>query len=332
MSEHLLDIRDLHVSFFTPAGEVKAVNGISYTLERGKVLGVVGESGSGKSVSVNALMQMIEYPGKITGGDIEFDDKEILSFNQKQMRKIRGKDIGMIFQDPMTSLNPVYTIGNQMMEGLRLHMGMNKKQAYERGVEMLALVGVNNPERRMKQYPHEFSGGMRQRAMIAMTLACEPKLLIADEPTTALDVTIQAQILDLMKELRTKINSAILLITHNLGIVSDLCDDVIVLYGGKIVESGSIRDIFYRPAHPYTVGLLRCLPRLDSDGKEPLIPIEGTPIDQLSLPEGCAFAPRCERCMKVCIRQQPPAYAFDEGHTSACWLHWKKDQQKEQTP
>jgi len=330
MSEHLLEIRDLHVSFFTPAGEVKAVNGISYSLGSGKVLGIVGESGSGKSVSVNALMQMIEYPGKITEGDIRFDEQDILALSQKQMQHIRGKDIGMIFQDPMTSLNPVYTIGNQLMEGLRLHMGMNKKQAYERALEMLTLVGVNNPEQRMKQYPHEFSGGMRQRAMIAMTLACEPKLLIADEPTTALDVTIQAQILDLMKELRVKINSAIILITHDLGIISDLCDDVIVMYGGKIVECGSIRDIFYRPAHPYTAGLLRCLPRVDSDGKQPLIPIEGTPVDQLALPQGCAFAPRCESCMKVCLQQQPPAFAFDEAHTSACWLHWKEQKEQKQ--
>jgi len=330
MSGHLLEIRDLHVSFFTPAGEVKAVNSIGYTLDSGKVLGIVGESGSGKSVSVNALMQMIEFPGRIKEGGIQFDNRDILALTPKQMRTIRGKDIGMIFQDPMTSLNPVYTIGNQLMESLRLHMNMNKKQAYERALEMLTLVGVNNPVQRMKQYPHEFSGGMRQRAMIAMTLACEPKLLIADEPTTALDVTIQAQILDLMKDLRAKINSAIILITHDLGIISDLCDDVVVMYGGKIVECGSIRDIFYRPAHPYTIGLFGCLPRLDSSEKRPLIPIEGTPVDQLALPEGCAFAPRCESCMKVCLRQQPPVFTCDDGHTSACWLHWKEQKEQKQ--
>ena len=327
MGEHLLEIQDLYVSFFTPAGEVKAVNGVSYTLDSGKVLGIVGESGSGKSVSVNALMQMIEHPGRIKEGGIRFDEKDVLALDKKQMRNIRGKDIGMIFQDPMTSLNPVYTIGNQLMEGLRLHMGMNKEQAYARALEMLTLVGVNNPKQRMKQYPHEFSGGMRQRAMIAMTLACEPKLLIADEPTTALDVTIQAQILDLMKELRSKINSAIILITHDLGVISDLSDDVIVMYGGKIVECGSIRDIFYRPAHPYTIGLLRCLPRLDSDDKDLLVPIEGTPVDQLSLPAGCSFAPRCERCMKVCLNHQPPGFDYGGGHTSACWLHWKEMEQ-----
>jgi len=327
MSERLLEIQDLSISFFTSAGEVKAVNGISYSLDRGKVLGIVGESGSGKSVSVNALMQMIESPGKIKDGSICFDDKDLLALNRKQMRKIRGKDIGMIFQDPMTSLNPVYTIGNQLSEGLRLHMGMSRDQAKSHALEMLQLVGVNNPERRMKQYPHEFSGGMRQRAMIAMTLACKPKLLIADEPTTALDVTIQAQILDLMKELRTKINSAIILITHDLGIISDLCDDVIVMYGGKIVERGSIRDIFYRPAHPYTAGLLRCLPRLDIHDKNVLVPIEGTPVDQLSLPMGCAFAPRCENCMRICLQQQPPPFDYGEGHASACWLHWKELEQ-----
>lgn len=327
MSSHLLEIEDLYVSFFTPAGEVKAVNGISYTLDSGKVLGIVGESGSGKSVSVNALMQMIEYPGKINRGSIHFDQQDVLALTKKQMQQIRGKDIGMIFQDPMTSLNPVFTIGNQLMEGLRRHMHMHKEQAYKRALEMLALVGVNNPEQRMKQYPHEFSGGMRQRAMIAMTLACEPKLLIADEPTTALDVTIQAQILDLMKDLRTQIHSAIILITHDLGIISELCDDIIVMYAGRIAERGTIDDIFYRAAHPYTIGLLRCLPRLDSDEKEPLIPVEGTPIDQLALPAGCAFAPRCGHCLKICLQQQPPLFELDEGHASACWLHWKEQEQ-----
>lgn len=322
-NKHLVEVEDLHVSFYTHAGEVKAVGGISYTLDRGRVLGIVGESGSGKSVSVNALMQMIEHPGKIKQGRIMFDGIDVLSLSNRQMQQLRGKEMGMIFQDPMTSLNPVYTIGNQIVEGLTRHMHMHKSDAYKRAIEMLALVGVNNPEQRIHQYPHEFSGGMRQRAMIAMTLACEPKLLIADEPTTALDVTIQAQILELMKNLRAKINSAIILITHDLGIVSDLCDDVIVMYGGKIVESGSLRDIFYRPSHPYTVGLLRCLPRMDTDMKEPLIPIEGTPVDQLSLPKGCSFAPRCEHCMKGCLTENPPLYTVGEGHTCACWLQAK---------
>ena len=321
MDRQLLSIEDLRVSFFTPAGEVKAVGGISFTLDHGKVLGIVGESGSGKSVSVNALMRLIPHPGRVIGGSITFDGKAVLGMPLREMQRLRGREIGMIFQDPMTSLNPLFTNGNQLSETLRQHTDMTQEQVWARGIEMLKLVGINNPEQRMRQYPHEFSGGMRQRAMIAMTLSCEPKLLIADEPTTALDVTIQAQILTLIKELKTKIQSAIILITHDLGIISDLCDEVIVMYGGKIVEHGSIDDIFYRPAHPYTSGLLRCLPRLDSDDKEPLIPIEGTPVDQLMLPAGCAFAPRCERCMKVCMSHVPPEFVMGEGHTSACWLH-----------
>ena len=250
MSNHLLEIDDLHVSFFTPAGEVKAVNGVSYTLDQGKVLGIVGESGSGKSVSVNATMQLLVHPGRVTGGSIHFNGEDVVNMPLKRMQQIRGKDIGMIFQDPMTSLNPVYTVGNQLMETLRRHTNMNRAEARARSIEMLKLVGINNPEQRMKQYPHEYSGGMRQRAMIAMTLLCNPKLLIADEPTTALDVTIQAQILELMKALKEKINSAIILITHDLGIISDICDEVIVMYAGRIVEKGSIDDIFYRAAHP----------------------------------------------------------------------------------
>ena len=321
MSEHLLEINDLKVSFFTPAGEVKAVNGVTYDLDEGRVLGIVGESGSGKSVSVSALMQLLAYPGRVVGGSITFNGRDILAMNEQEIQAVRGKEIGMIFQDPMTSLNPVFTIGEQLVETLRRHTTMTRAQAWARSVEMLKLVGINNPEQRMKQYPHEFSGGMRQRAMIAMTLLCDPKLLIADEPTTALDVTIQAQILELMKELRTKINAAIILITHDLGIVSDICDEVIVMYAGRIVERGSIDDIFYRPSHPYTQGLLRCLPRLDSDGSKPLEPIEGTPVDLLALPKGCAFAPRCEKCMRVCLNQQPPTFQIGEGHTSVCWLH-----------
>ena len=321
MSEHLLEIQDLRVSFFTPAGEVKAVNGVTYELDEGRVLGIVGESGSGKSVSVSALMQLLAYPGRVVGGGITFNGKDILAMTEKEMHAVRGKEIGMIFQDPMTSLNPVFTIGEQLVETLRCHTEMSRADAWQKSVEMLRLVGINNPEQRMKQYPHEFSGGMRQRAMIAMTLLCDPKLLIADEPTTALDVTIQAQILELMKELRAKINAAIILITHDLGIVSDICDEVIVMYAGRIVERGSIDDIFYRPCHPYTQGLLRCLPRLDSDGSKPLEPIEGTPVDLLAMPKGCAFAPRCEKCMKVCLEHQPPVFRMGDGHTSSCWLH-----------
>ena len=321
MSEHLLEIQDLKVSFFTPAGEVKAVNGVTYDLDEGKVLGIVGESGSGKSVSVSALMKLLAFPGRVVGGSITFNGRDILAMNEDEIQMIRGKDIGMIFQDPMTSLNPVFTVGEQLSETLRRHTNMTRAQAYERSIEMLKLVGINNPEQRIRQYPHEFSGGMRQRAMIAMTLLCDPKLLIADEPTTALDVTIQAQILELMKSLREKIQAAIILITHDLGIVSDICDEVIVMYAGRIVERGSIDDIFYSPAHPYTQGLLRCLPRLDSDGTKPLEPIEGTPVDLLAMPKGCSFAPRCERCMKVCLSEQPPVFPIGEGHTSSCWLH-----------
>ena len=321
MKDHLLEINDLKVSFFTPAGEVKAVNGVSYDLDEGRVLGIVGESGSGKSVSVSAMMQLLAYPGRVVGGSITFNGQDVLAMNAEQIQAIRGKEIGMIFQDPMTSLNPVFTIGEQVVETLRRHTKMTRAEAWQRGIEMLRLVGINNPEQRIKQYPHEFSGGMRQRAMIAMTLLCNPKLLIADEPTTALDVTIQAQIMDLMKRLREQINAAIILITHDLGIVSDICDEVIVMYAGRIVERGTTDDIFYRPAHPYTRGLLRCLPRLDSDGSEPLEPIEGTPVDLLALPKGCAFAPRCKNCMKVCLTQQPPVFQMGEGHISMCWLH-----------
>ena len=266
-------------------------------------------------------MQLLPYPGKVVSGEMIFDGKDVRRMPAAQMRKLRGKEIGMIFQDPMTSLNPVYTIGNQLMETLRQHMEITREVARKRSVEMLRLVGINNPEQRMKQYPYEFSGGMRQRAMIAMTLACQPKLLIADEPTTALDVTIQAQILELIKELKSKINSAIILITHDLGIISDLCDDVIVMYAGKVVEKGSIDDIFYRTSHPYTIGLLNCLPRMDSDGEESLIPIEGSPVDLLALPKGCPFASRCTHCMKVCLTHMPPSFERNEGHMSACWLH-----------
>ena len=322
-NKKLLTIEDLRVSFFTSAGEVKAVGGISYELERGKVLGIVGESGSGKSVSVNALMRILQHPGKILGGNMIFDGTDILSLSEKEMQRIRGKEMAMIFQDPMTSLNPVYTIGNQMKETLVKHKKMSGAQAKERAKEMLVMVGINNPEERLKQYPYELSGGMRQRVMIAMALCCEPKLLIADEPTTALDVTIQAQIMDLMKNLRSSVDSSIILITHDLGVVADICDDVIVMYGGKVVERGTIDDIFYHTAHPYTSGLLKCLPRLDDDEKSELTPILGTPVDQLHLPNGCSFTARCDKCMKVCMEKEPPEFLLDEAtqHTSACWLH-----------
>lgn len=323
-NQPLLKIKDLKVSFFTSAGEVKAVNGLSYELAEKEVLGIVGESGSGKSVSVNALMKLLVYPGRVTGGDIEFNGRSINSMSEKEIQDIRGKDISMIFQDPMTSLNPVYTIGNQLTETVKQHMNKSTQEANEHATNMLRLVGINNPDRRMKQYPHELSGGMRQRVMIAMALCCQPKLLIADEPTTALDVTIQAQIMDLMKNLRSETSAALILITHDLGIVSDICDKVIVMYGGRIVERGTIDDIFYRTAHPYTKGLLNCLPRIDQSKDQMLTPIEGTPVDVLNPPPGCSFSPRCDKCMKICLTSPPPEFVLsDEAtpHISACWLH-----------
>lgn len=320
----LLDIENLQVSFFTPAGEVKAVSGVSYTLNYGEVLGIVGESGSGKSVSAYTLMGLIAHPGKIVGGSVDFNGHQIEKMTKREFRKMRGSEVSIIFQDPMTSLNPVYTVGNQLAEMLRLHTTMDQKQREARVMELLELVGINEPKRRMKQYPHEFSGGMRQRVMIAMALACEPKLLIADEPTTALDVTIQAQIMELMVELKKKINMSIILITHDLGVVSDVCDRIAVMYAGKIVEIGSTDDIFYHPKHCYTQGLLRSIPKINEKGRERLIPIEGSPVDLLNPPAGCPFAPRCEKCMRVCLKAMPEFTEISAGHQSACWLLQKE--------
>ena len=319
----LLEVNDLHISFFTPAGEVKAVSGVSFRLERGKVLGIVGESGSGKSVTAYSIMQILEKNGKITAGSIRFDGQELVGAGEKVMKGIRGNRISMIFQDPMTSLNPTYTIGHQLTEGIRLHTNRNSRQAYDRAVEMLTLVGVNEPEKRMKQYPHELSGGMRQRVMIAMALSCEPDVLIADEPTTALDVTIQAQILELMQKLQAEFGMAILMITHDLGVVAQLCDEVIVMYAGSICEQGRVEDIFYNPRHAYTRGLLRSVPTADNNDR--LHPISGTPVDLLNLPKGCAFAPRCEDAMKICLRQRSPYVNVGKGHYAACWLNEKPE-------
>ena len=327
----LLQVKDLEVSFFTNAGEVKAVRKISYDLKFGEVIGIVGESGSGKSVSSYALMGIIPEPGKVIGGDIIFDGEKILEKTEGDLQKIRGKDVGMIFQDPMTSLNPVFTVGHQIEESLKRHTELNKTQRTERIVELLKLVGINQPEKRVKQYPHELSGGMRQRIMIAMSLACNPKLLIADEPTTALDVTIQAQIIELLKELKEKINMSIIFITHDLGVVADICDKIAVMYAGTVVERGSVEEIFYKPQHPYTKGLLKSIPRVDSDEHERLIPIEGNPVDLIFPPAGCAFAPRCENCMKICLENVPPVYMENEGHESACWLHVKDLMEKERS-
>ena len=330
MSEYLVDIKNERLSFFTPAGEVKALNDVSIHLKEGEVLGIVGESGSGKSVTAYSLMGLTAYPGKLIGGTLEFNGHRIDEMTENQMRKIRGEEISIIFQDPMTSLNPVYTIGNQICEMILLHTNKSKQEARERAKELLTLVGINEPEKRLKQYPHELSGGMRQRVMIAIALACEPKLLIADEPTTALDVTIQAQILELMMELKEKLGMAIIMITHDLGVVASMCDRIAVMYAGKVVEYGTTEDIFYKPSHEYTKGLLRSIPKLNEKEHSRLVPIEGSPVDMLNPPAGCPFAPRCDSCMKICLRQMPEYTDISDVHYSACWLLQKAEFEKAQ--
>ena len=318
----LLKVTDLHTSFFTPAGEVKAVNGISFTLEKGKVLGIVGESGSGKSVTAYSILQILANPGKIVGGSILYRGQELVGASKEEMGKIRGNKISIIFQDPMTSLNPVFTIGNQLMEAIMLHTGRNKEQAKERAIEMLRLVGVNEPEKRIKQYPHEFSGGMRQRVMIAMALACEPDILIADEPTTALDVTIQAQILDLIRDLQAQLGMSVILITHDLGVVAEMCDEVIVMYAGEVCERGTADEIFYNPKHEYTKGLLRSIPTVSDDDRR-LEPIGGTPVDLLNMPDGCPFSSRCDNAMKICLNFKAKEMKINENHIASCWHNIK---------
>lgn len=319
----LLEVKNLKTSFFIDAGEVRAVNDVSFTLDRGKILGIVGESGSGKSVTAYSIMQILAGTGKIVSGSILFDGQELVGASKKVMKDIRGNKISIIFQDPMTSLNPTYTIGHQLMEGIMLHTDRNRAQAKERAIEMLKLVNVNEPEKRMKQYPHELSGGMRQRVMIAMALSCEPDILIADEPTTALDVTIQAGILDLMKDVQAKIGMAIIMITHDLGVVAQLCDEVIVMYAGSICEQGTADEIFYNPKHEYTKGLMKSIPSADTAGKK-LEVISGTPIDLLNMPKGCAFAPRCTNAMKVCLANRCPRMFINDEHYSACWMNVKE--------
>ena len=319
----MLEVKDLCTSFFTPAGEVKAVNGVSFNLDKGKVLGIVGESGSGKSVTAYSILQILTHPGKIVSGSIKFDGQELVGASDETIRSIRGNKISIIFQDPMTSLNPTLTIGNQLMEAILLHTDRNHQQAKERAIEMLTKVGINEPEKRMKQYAYELSGGMRQRVMIAMALACEPDILIADEPTTALDVTIQAQILELMQELQKEMGMAIIMITHDLGVIASMCDEVIVMYAGKVAERGTADAIFYDPMHEYTKGLMRSIPSIDSDEKTPLVPITGTPIDLLKLPAGCAFAPRCDCAMKICLAQHPDEFWVGRDHLAACWMNVK---------
>ena len=321
MSDYLVDIKHERLSFFTPAGEVKALNDVSIHMSEGEVLGIVGESGSGKSVTAYSLMGLTADNGKIMGGEVNFNGHRIDLMGEKEIRDIRGREISIIFQDPMTSLNPVYTIGNQIEEAVRVHGDKTKEQARERARELLTLVGINEPDKRLKQYPHELSGGMRQRVMIAIALACEPKLLIADEPTTALDVTIQAQILELMNELKKKLGMGIILITHDLGVVASMCDNIAVMYAGEIVEYGSADDIFYSPQHEYTKGLLKSIPKFQEKEYSRLVPIEGQPVDLLNPPAGCPFAPRCVSCMKICLKRKPESTAFEGAHYARCWLH-----------
>ena len=319
----LLEVRDLRVAFHTPAGQVQAVNGVSFDLEAGKVLGIVGESGSGKSVTAYSILQILESTGKILCGSVKYKDRELIGAGEKVLKNIRGNKISIIFQDPMTSLNPTHTIGQQLMEAILLHTDRNKKQARKRAVEMLQLVNVNDPEKRMGQYPHALSGGMRQRVMIAMALACEPDILIADEPTTALDVTIQAQILQLMQQLQQQLGMSIIMITHDLGVVAQMCDEVIVMYAGAICEQGTVEEIFYNPSHEYTKGLLRSVPALEDRGKM-LAPISGTPIDLMNIPKGCPFAPRCPEAMQICLRRRCRKTRINDKHYAQCWMNQKK--------
>ena len=318
----LLCVKDLKVTFKTEDGIVRAVNGLSLSLEAGETLGIVGESGSGKSVTALSIMRLIAMPpGRIESGSIEFGGQDLLKVGEAQMRQIRGNKISMIFQDPMTSLNPVLTVGDQIAEAITLHQHKSQREAMQRAVEMLKIVRIPEAERRINNYPHQFSGGMRQRVMIAMALACDPQLLIADEPTTALDVTIQAQILDLMRDLQQRLNSAIIMITHDLGVVAEVCERVLVMYAGNLVEYGTVDQIFRDPKHPYTLGLLESLPRLDESGRKRLVPIEGQPPNLLRLPAGCSFAARCRYARSECPTSPPPLIDFGDGHIARCVLY-----------
>ncbi|KAA8998369.1 ABC transporter ATP-binding protein [Paenibacillus spiritus] len=319
MTEPLLSVDDLKVSFRTRDGENEAVRGVSFHMEEGETLGIVGESGSGKSVTAKSIMALIQPPGRIASGTVKYRGRNLLELPEREWRRIRGNRIAMIFQDPMTSLNPLRRIGDQITEVIRRHRGLSKAEAAEEAVRLLADVGITNPRERLRQYPHEFSGGMRQRVVIAMALSCSPELLIADEPTTALDVTIQAQILELFKDLRENSRTAVALITHDLGVVAQVCTRVIVMYGGLIMEEGSVEDIFRRPQHPYTLGLLRSLPKRGAEGRERLTPIEGSPPELLNPPPGCPFRDRCPHAFARCV-ERPPAFELGEGHRSACWL------------
>lgn len=322
MADKLLKVNNLRTSFFTHVGEVKAIRDVNFEINYGESVGIVGESGSGKSVTSLSVMGLLQFPGKVVGGEILFKGEDLLQKSKTEMRKIRGNHIAMIFQDPMTSLNPLFTVGNQIEEVIKEHQkGLSGKQIKQRAVEMLRLVGIPSPESRIDNYPHEFSGGMRQRAMIAMALSCEPELLIADEPTTALDVTIQAQMLKLIEDLNKRLNTATILITHDLGVVATTCSRVLVMYGGQIMEEGSVNDIFYSPRHPYTIGLLKSIPK--NKDKSRLKPILGTPPDMLKPPTGCPFYPRCEYAMRVCMSKAVPDFMVDNGHGAKCWLMHK---------
>ena len=317
----VLDVNDLHVSFDTYAGEVKAVRGVTFSLHEGEVLAIVGESGCGKSVTAQTVMKLNPMPpARIPQGAVRLGEHDIVNASEKEMQRLRGKEVSMIFQDPMTCLNPTKQVGKQIVEAIKHHRKLSSKEAKEEAIKYLKMVNIPNPEERARQYPHEFSGGMRQRAMIAMALSCSPKVLIADEPTTALDVTIQAQIMDLLAEIKEETNTAIILITHDLGVVAGMADRVAVMYAGKIVETGTVEDVFYRNAHPYTQALLKSLPTVESDKKDRLVSIAGTPPDLLAPPKGCAFGARCTHCMKICQEEQPPEFTVGEGHLASCWL------------
>jgi oligopeptide transport system ATP-binding protein len=318
----ILEVKDLKTHFFTEAGTVKAVDGVSFQLKKGETLGIVGESGSGKSITAMSIMRLIPSPpGRIVGGEIIFKDRDLTKTPEKELQKIRGNEIAMIFQDPMTSLNPVLKIGEQIAEAIIFHQGLSKKEAWRKAVKMLEKVGIPQPELRANDYPHQFSGGMRQRAMIAMALSCNPQLLIADEPTTALDVTIQAQILELMNQLKEEYQTAIIMITHDLGVVAELCNNVVVMYAGKPVEITGVETIFEKPKHPYTWGLLSSLPKLEDDYQEKLEPIEGAPPDLRNLPQGCSFVNRCKNAHDKCLEICPPLLEVEQGHFVACHLY-----------
>lgn len=321
-NQPILEVRDLRTSFFTGNVEVKAVDGVNFSVPKGKTLGIVGESGSGKSITSLSILRLIQNPGKVVGGQVVFKGKNLLEKSEAQMRKIRGNEISMIFQEPMTSLNPVYTVGQQIGEAFQIHEGLGKKKAIERSIEMLKLVGIPSPEKRVHQYPHELSGGMRQRVMIAMALACNPELLIADEPTTALDVTIQAQILELMKDLQDRLGMSIIMITHDLGVVAETCDYVAVMYCGKVIEYAQVDELFKNPRHPYTVGLLNSLPRHDIDLEdEELSVIKGSVPSPTDLPKGCRFAPRCPHASDICALRLPNLEEDENGNQIRCWIY-----------